>query len=390
MAYLKNIFMDARDKFIKKFGTRKKIKTIDELLDLPNQNGPHVRKVHHVDLSELDLSDHHDMLVGELDDNYMPTSEAIKNKIILNWTDDVIWPQPDKMPNGFDPKQILEAAKYPVEMHNVHSMGKTGAGIGIAIIDQRLYRDHPEYADQIKHYEHIDSHIPANGTDYHGSLVAGCAVGKTTGTAPDANLYYFSASASEITKDGKRTLSRKYKINALKRILEINKTLPETNKIRFISCSWGTKDDLYEPECRQIFEECERNGIMIIGGAYKPTATTPIDKRYPSLDPAKVGIPTNGKTTPFWQGGYYYTRLGGSSSTFPYLAGVFACALQGNTIFCTRQNWQDELIEIMKQTATEHPMGGKIINPTGIVERVSQIARTMEINQIKQQVSQHE
>ena len=144
--------MDARDKFIKKFGTRKKIKTIDELLDLPNQNGPHVRKVHHVDLSELDLSDQHDMLVGELDDNYMPTSEAIKNKIILNWTDDVIWPQPDKMPNGFDPKQILEVAKYPVEMHNVHSMGKTGAGIGIAIIDQRLYRDHPEYADQIKHY----------------------------------------------------------------------------------------------------------------------------------------------------------------------------------------------------------------------------------------------
>jgi hypothetical protein len=44
----------------------------------------------------------------------------------------------------------------------------------------------------------------------------------------------------------------------------------------------------------------------------------------------------------------------------------------------------------MKQTASKHPMGGKVINPTGIVERVSQIARTMEMDLIKHQASQHE
>jgi hypothetical protein len=44
----------------------------------------------------------------------------------------------------------------------------------------------------------------------------------------------------------------------------------------------------------------------------------------------------------------------------------------------------------MQQTATEHPLGGKIINPSGIENRVSEIARAMEQNLLKQQASQHE
>lgn len=370
---------------------RKKIHTIAELLDIPNQvNEPFFRKVHHADLSELDLSAHPELFNGALPAAFMSANDASKSGIILDWTDDVTWPSPDKLPNGINPAQILESRKYPTEMTQLHTRGKTGYGISIAIIDQRLNTTHPEYANNIAHYEVIDNpFMPKKGIDYHGSLVAGCAVGRETGTAPRASLYYVAAPGRDKTDDGKYIPSRRYYIAAIQKILEINKTLPENQKIRFLSCSWGNKSDALCAECDEIFAECERNGIMVIGGAYHNLGTFPCDKRYPNKT-NYVGIPTDGKTTSFWRGGYKYTRQGGSSSTFPYMAGVYACALQGNQIFCTRPNWIHELQEIMQRTAIESENGGKIINPTGIADTVSQIAREMEAQIIKQQSTQHE
>ncbi|MFQ6729946.1 MAG: S8 family serine peptidase [Alphaproteobacteria bacterium] len=354
------------------------------------------KKIHDCDLSDISISP--EIMTG-------PTSFE-DTGIIVSWTDNVVWPT--DIIEKINPQQMLEKAKQPTEMKSVHSIGKTGKNIGIAIIDQRLYREHPEYADRIKHYEAVGT-WPENDTttpDYHGSLVVGCAAGKTTGTAPDADIYYFAANnwviknpflkAIEILKR-KEIYHRKYQNMAIRRILEINKTLPENKKIRFLSCSWGRYNDLFVKESNELFAECERNGIMVLGGFYKHTLNSicRYDKRF-GVDETnpwlknKIGIPTDGKTTPYFKGGYYYTRLGGASSTNPYLAGIFACALQDNTIFFTRPNWQDELIEIMQQTATEHPLGGKIINPSGIENRVSEIARAMEQNLLKQQASQHE
>ena len=96
-------------------------------------------------------------------------------------------------------------------------------------------------------------------------------------------------------------------------------------------------------------------------------------------------IPTDCKTTPYYQGGYMYTKFGGESSTYPFLAGVFACACQNNNIFFTRANWQDELFQIMQETANKNDTGQKIINPLGIRERVTQIAREMETNLTKRE-----
>ena len=127
---------------------------------------------------------------------------------------------------------------------------------------------------------------------------------------------------------------------------------------------------------------------MVIGGAYKAMSDyIPYDKRYKNKT-NRIGIPTNGKTTPFWQGGYYYTRQGGSSSTFPYIAGILACATQGDELFFTRKNWPDELRDIIKQTATNSPEHGLAINPDGIAQAVTQITKEMEkqiiINKSKQ------
>lgn len=362
----------------------KKIKNIDELLRLPFESTPNQKRVHHVDLSEIDLSKEKDMFTGPLPKYYVSPEEAKKLKIVTNWTTDVIWPTADKLPPDFNPVKELETAKNPTDTIKLHTAGKTGKDISIAIIDQRLNREHPEYADNIRYYS-VFGPWDKDGIDYHGSLVSGCAVGHTTGTAPDANLYYFAAPT---IVDGE--LDRKYINEAIRKLLEINKTLPEDKKIRFLSCSWGGITDKGADETKTLFDECEKSGIMVIGGAYKATSEyIPYDKKYKNKTNL-IGIPTNGKTTPFWQGGYYYTRQGGTSSTFPYIAGILACATQGNELFFTRKNWPDELRNIIKQTATNSPEHGLAINPDGIAETVTQITKEMEKQVIINKSNQHE
>lgn len=360
----------------------KKINSINKLLKLPFENTPNYTRVYHVDLSGLDLSKEKNMFTGPLPKDYVSPEDTEKLRIVTNWTTDVIWPAADKLPPDFNPIKELESAKTPTDTIKLHKSGKTGKGISIAIIDQRLNREHPEYADNIKYYS-VFGPWDKNGIDYHGSLVSGCAVGHTTGTAPDADLYYFAAPG---LVDGKR--DRKYINEAIRKLLETNKALPENDKIRFLSCSWGGPKDKGANETKMLFDECEKNGIMVIGGSYKEMPTyVPYDKRYKNKT-NHIGIPTDGKTTPFWQGGYYYTRQGGASSTFPYIAGILACATQGNALFFTRQNWPDELRDIIKRTATNSPEQGLVINPDGIAQAVAQITKEMEkqiiINKSKQ------
>ena len=362
----------------------KKIKNIDELLQLPFESTPNYKKVHHVDLSGLDLSKEKDMFTGPLPKQPVSQDEAKQLRIITGWTTDVIWPEADKMPPDFNPIKELEASKTPTDTTKLHQAGKTGKGISIAIIDQRLNIKHPEYADNIKYYS-VFGPWDKDGIDYHGSLVSGCAVGHTTGTAPEADLYYFAAP----TIVGGE-LDRKYINEAIRKLLEINKTLPENKKIRFLSCSWGGIKDKGADESKELFDECEKNGIMVIGGAYKEMSTyIPYDNRYKNKT-NRIGIPTNGKTTPFWQGGYYYTRQGGTSSTIPYIAGILACATQENKLFFTRQNWPDELRNIIKQTATNSPEHGLVINPDGIAQMVTQITKEMENQIIIKKSTQYE
>ncbi|MCQ2599454.1 MAG: S8 family serine peptidase [Alphaproteobacteria bacterium] len=365
--------------------------------DIPNQETIsalssfiRTQQIINFDMSDIDIP-YEEYMLGEL----VPGQ-------FTAWTDNIKWPQ--SIIQTINPEKMLNDAKHPVEMDSLHNSGFTGENIGIAIIDQRLNCKHPEYAQRIKHYEEFGI-WPKNEPDYHGSLVTGCAVGKNTGTAPGADLYYFAAnnwviqnkflSGTEmITGIPLKPGHRKYINQAIRRVLEINKTLPENRKIRFLSCSWGQENDQFAEETYKLFAECEREGIMVIGGALvrnNGVKYIRCDKRFAIKAIDAIGIPTNGKTTPFYRGGYYYTRNGGASSTFPYLAGVYACACQGNALFFTRPNWQDELEKMLQTTAIEHPVGGKMINPFGIRNRVSEIVKQMKMDlMIQKATTRHE
>lgn len=367
------------------------------------------------ELSTLDLQDAKKYLDGP---TWTPEAEKTRKDdsvpYISGWHDSVKWPDESKMPKFFNPKFILRTAKRPAFVSGLHTKGKTGKNVSIAIIDQRLNLGHPEYKDRIKRYEIIKNDWFSDGwhkeSDYHGSLVVGVAAGKTTGVAPDADIYYVAAN-NWISPDEDKILSKKKEltetekkrkkfgtnerhIEAVGKIIQINRDLPPEKKIRFLSCSFnGARPDKSE-ELQKMFEQAEEEGIMVLVVGYGHTGEndnpnfSSFDKRYNKSDYAKVKIPvfdnriyvpTDGKTNPFFKGGYMYERLGGVSSTLPYLAGVFALALQDNILFAQQKDWQDKIMRIAMSTATEREDGMRIINPAGIVDAVAEQTRKLQL-----------
>lgn len=362
-----------------------KITHIDELINKFTSTN-----LNFIDLSELDLSDYGDFFMSHPTDWKSHTG-------VYGWTENVIWPTPDKLPKGFNPKKHINDHKHPSEIDTLHKRNITGHGINIAIIDGVFNKEHPEYKNNIKYLQDPLLKMRNNESHFHGSMVVGCAVGKTTGVAPDASVYYFTAGKSDQDK-GRET------IQVLRSVLDFNKKQSTKNKIHILSCSWApqrkTTNMKEYDEVMRLFQELESDNVKIIFCGGKKTrnsfSVSTVDFLPTSKDTKTeykdniVYIPTNEKTVPFHTGGYLYQKLGGDSSAAPYLAGVYACALQNNEIFMTRLNWQEELDTILKETATPIKNGGKMINPTGIVERVTQIAREMEINLIKQNGTQYE
>ena len=384
-----------RQKILQQAGIQyKKVASIDEI------KNEHTLDYH--DLSALDLREHKDLFM------YAPT-ESMPRSGIRGWTTNVIWPSPDKMPDGFNPMEIMERAKRP----NTNA-GATGRGINIAVIDNMLDTTNPEYAGQIKYFEGaIDGQqLPPNK---HASMVVGHIAGQHTGMAPDANIYFFT----------KRTYPDRKKFDqeickVLQNVIKFNNEQTPENKIHILSCSWGARKK-YSPQVYELFDQLEASGVKIIlCGTDDMTADYTMSMRdfipcnnpnmtdvQPDVQAAGqemldnwaikytpdkiVGIPTNMRTTPMGADGWQYNITGGESSATPYIAGVYAAALSGNQLFMTRPDWQSELNDILKSTATQTPDGNYMIKPSGIRGRVSEIVKQMEMDLIKQQATtQHD
>jgi hypothetical protein len=64
------------------------------------------------------------------------------------------WPPKEKLPEGFNPKGLLENAKKPgIGIRSLHESGIDGRGVGIAIIDQPLLLGHKEYTSRLVRYD---------------------------------------------------------------------------------------------------------------------------------------------------------------------------------------------------------------------------------------------
>lgn len=288
------------------------------------------------------------------------------------------WPAASQMPADFDWKTILETGKDPgLGIRALHEQGITGQGVGIAIIDQTLLVDHIEYEGRILVYEEMDDVGKDWSAAMHGPAVASIAVGKTVGVAPEASLYYI-ATGSCGGATSLQNLDFSCTAKAVRRLLEINKSLPADYKIRVLSMSFGWEpNSISYDQISAAVTEAEAAGIFVISSSlglthelyFQGLGREPLDNpnQFNSYVPGlwwerdyfshpssyyfgnppsqMLLVPMDSRTTASPTGGedYVFYRIGGWSWSIPYLAGVYTLAAQVKPEITPQEFWETAL-----------------------------------------------
>lgn len=325
------------------------------------------------------IADFEDLRGLDLSDVDIHLSSA-ENLITVKFDTETKWPNTEKLPADFDPEKLLEESKNPgLGLRKLHNQGINGEGVLVAIIDQKLLTEHEEYRDKIESYTEYGE-IEKIEPQMHGAAVASLLVGETCGVAPEAKLIYMA------TPCGRNFT---YYAKALNDIIERNKKSEPGKKIRVVSCSIGFMEQNPEPGLDEWVDAIKRatdEGIIVIdvngdrlgikfsggGGLDKENFDDYrlwLELRNNSQNVSKLHtiVPSDYRTMASWKGNdkYMYSGKGGASWSVPYLAGLFALALQVNPNLK-----QKEIVEIINESAIINKRGLRVINPEGIIELV--------------------
>jgi len=258
----------------------------------------------------------------------------------LWFNEKTIWDPEDKQ----TAMQVMEEGKNPgLGVRYLHGIGITGKGVNVAIIDQNICLDHPEFAGKIIKYRDMGCNQPANEGSMHGPAVTSLLVGNTIGTAPEAKVYY--AAVPTWTKDAK------YYAEALDWIISENRLLPENQKIRVVSVSAAPSASSFKngQMWDQAFFRAQDENILVLDCTESHGLVGPCyyDPDFPEdVNRCHPGFPGEGG----WKGGnficapaslrteaeeyvegdfsYQYTGRGGLSWAIPYVAGILALGWQ--------------------------------------------------------------
>jgi len=300
----------------------------------------------------------------------------------LRFNEKTIWPTASNMPKNEDPQTILRNAMNPgLGIRELHKKGITGKGISVAIIDQPLFVNNPEFAKNIVSYHDVGC-----GTEgsMHGPAVASLLVGVNCGTAPDAKLYYVAAPSW--TKD------TYYYALALDWIIEKNKNLPKKNKIRVVSVSAAPSGLMspFEKNKKMWDKACaraEKDGILVLDCTnhrgfiglcwYDRRDPENITKCKPGFRglksrsyPNRILAPTAPRTTSEQYEKddfiYQYCGRGGLSWAIPYTAGVLSLGWQIRPDLSPQ-----EMRNLLFASAYKTNNGCVIIDPKNFIRFVS-------------------
>jgi serine protease AprX len=288
------------------------------------------------------------------------------------------WPETNKMPEGFDPVRLLEQGKNPgLGIRGLHKQGIDGRGVGIAILDQPLLKNHVEYADRILQYEEIgvDEDEPPQ---MHGPPIVSIAVGKNCGVAPKAFIFYY---AMPSTVPGDNAIF----CDIIDKIIEHNEDASALERIRVVNISAGISSEIPNfIRWQDTLKKAHQLGILVV------TTTSPY-LRYGRLNHIPGGdpddpnnyhnygtgkshsfmIPVGNKTTASHFGPQVYTywagRCGGSWAA-PYMVGLAALAFQVNP-----EIKPQTIAEQLAKTST-HTKAGPIVNPRGFIESIKDLS----------------
>lgn len=282
------------------------------------------------------------------------------------------WPPKDRLPADFNPAKVLEDGKNPgLGVRQLHREGIDGRGVGIAIIDQPLLLGHREYSSRLVYYNAAG--LAKAAADMHGPSVASLAVGRNIGTAPKAILYYFAV-PSWIPDNS-------YRAGALRAVVELNKTVPETEKIRIVSISQGGfRQRRNFDRWREALEHAEKNGILVVtcdpdsidfGNLTRnrdddPDSPASYTREIWDHRPHPLWVPGGNRTRASYRSddAYAFDVIGGRSWSAPYLAGVAALGYQIDPTLSAAK-----VKELLLKSATPSN-AGPILNPRGFVESV--------------------
>lgn len=277
-------------------------------------------------------------------------------------------------------QEIVKLGMNPgLGIRELHVQGITGKGVTVAIIDQPMLLDHPEFQGKVVKYYDVGTNQVVS---MHGPAVTSLLVGNNIGTAPDAKVYFVAVPSW--------LYDAQYYADALSWIVAENKELPVKDKVRVVSVSsipsgiWTeyTKNtDAWDTAYRQATEA----GILVLDCTYEHGYTVPCT--YDLNDPDNVG-----KCIPNWGGpinsphkriniptrrttaeervdeptySYQYTGIGGISWTVPYLSGVLAMGWQLNPDLTG-----SELLDMVYASAYVNDDGYLIINPQAFIDTV--------------------
>lgn len=348
-----------------------------KMTELPSYN-PDQGEMWQVDLRSSDLMN-------------LDLSERLKDLLHADFDSKTQWP--DKLSDDFDPQMIMELGKNPgLGLRELHKKGITGKGIGLAIIDQGLLVDHMEYKEQLKMYEEI--HCVDEEAAMHGPAVASIAVGKTVGVAPEANLYYIAETHGTFKEQGEFDWDLSWLAKSIDRIVEINKTLPEGEKIRVISISLGIggKMNGYEKAFESI-EKAKQEGIHTIyveSNQYMGLGRDPLKSaddvnsftkgefwKNSKYNNEELLIPMDSRCTasPTGVNDYVFYRQGGMSWSVPYVAGLYALACQVKPDITPDVFWKEAFNTsdtIFIDNSNKEQLG-KIVNPIRLIEKIMNI-----------------
>ncbi len=279
---------------------------------------------------------------------------------------------------------ILQRGMNPgLGIRKLHEQGITGKGVKVAIIDQNLVGDHPEYKGKIVKYFDVGTKQPSDQGSMHGPGVTSLLVGENIGTAPEAQLYFVAAPSW--------TGDAQYQADALNWIIDENEKLPEGAKIRVVSISAapsgpGSPFAKNNAAWDSAYQRATEAGILVLDCTQNHGITAPC---YYDLDdpdnvakcipgwpgtefrpmPDRIYIPTSYRTTAeeYYKGesAYQYTGRGGLSWSIPYLAGVLALGWQVRPELSNSQ-----ILDLLFKSAYTTDDQLKVINPAAFIEMV--------------------
>jgi hypothetical protein len=291
----------------------------------------------------------------------------------LSFNTATVWPEASRLPAGFDPQALLEQGRNPgLGVRGLHAKGLDGRGIGLAIIDQPLVRDHREYAGRMVRYEEVG--VEGFPPQMHGPAVASIAVGKRCGVAPGAALHY-----SAIPMWSWRSCAPYREV--IESILTHNRGATGEQRIRVVSISAGRFSQWEDyADWQEALAEAAAQGVLVItcdadwlqyGTLQRLESADPDDpaahvpSRYWAPDDA-LDVPAANRTIAGPEGpeAYTYDRIGGRSWAAPYLAGLAALAFQVNPELDPAA-----IVGLWQETATKTDVG-PVVTPTGFLAAV--------------------